>query len=240
MWETRNHKLLKLKVGKTKDYVKHLHFLHPLDACTGHKETQSKYCEISDFWQIFDTFHCKVQAPICDKVSALRCMIFFHSRIFNGSIFQLYRPCIFVVGFIPNDVRLYWCGSSWLCWHLTLAVFVHVFLARICICVGAPDWESAWATAYWSSPPAGGSGCDLLIQGERVWSSPLLTYWHHHHHHRHLINQSGGGNMQMCIRIIYFVVVGSITQPGPTLKICLTIHDEKCQKLDFESRFHAN
>ena len=110
------------------------------------------------------------------------------------------------------------------------AVFVHVFLARICICVGAPDWESAWATAYWSSPPAGGSGCDLLIQGERVWSSPLLTYWHHHHHHhRHLINQSGGGNMQMCIKIRYFLVVGSITQPGPTLKICLTVNDNKSQ-----------
>ena len=119
-----------------------------------------------------------------------------------------------------------------LCWHLPPAVFVHVFLARICICVGAPDWESAWATAYWSSPPAGGSGCDLLIQGERVWSSPLLTYWHHHHHHRHLINQSGGGNMQMCIRIRYFVVVGSITQPGPTLKICLTVNDEKCQNVE--------
>ena len=117
-----------------------------------------------------------------------------------------------------------------LCWHLPPAVFVRVFLARICICVGAPDWESAWATAYWSSPPAGGSGCDLLIQGERVWSSPLLTYWHHHHHHhRHLINQSGGENMQMCIKIRYFVVVGSITQPGPTLKICLTVNDNKSQ-----------
>ena len=115
------------------------------------------------------------------------------------------------------------------CVDISLCCICARILARICICVGAPDWESAWATAYWSSPPAGGSGCDLLIQGERVWSSPLLTYWHHHDHHRHLINQSGGGNMQMCIKIRYFLVVGSITQPGPTLKICLTVNDNKSQ-----------
>ena len=94
MWERRNHELLKLKVGKTKDYVKHLHFLHPLD---GHKETQSKSLK-----------------SLCTKVLHLH-VIKIAIRLKMHDIFRKFWMdahlnwinLVFLRVFIHNGVRLY-------------------------------------------------------------------------------------------------------------------------------------